>query len=226
MTKKINYETYRKYLCALQDSYKKRKDLSGIGKLSKRYRVTHLTKEQFFEFNVAEGEITMERAIEIRNKVSIQNRERQKERDAAKALAKEKEQQLPEDVKFSIESLRLPYPLFSKIIALNPSEKNPYRYALQTPPCDNLSAHIRPVESPVVEKLLEKGLSSGNGDYITFFGEFNLPTMCDANDSMLHDIRIGVVKFSINGATYWLCKSDIVLKLLAWISSYFTKELL
>ena len=74
----INYETYRKYLCAIQDSYRKRKDLSGIGILAKKFGVTHLTKEQFFEFNLAEGEITMERATKIRNEVSKWNIARNK----------------------------------------------------------------------------------------------------------------------------------------------------
>lgn len=216
----INYETYRKYLCAIQQSYRKRKDLSGIGKLSKKFGVTHLTKEQFFEFNVSEGEITMERAIEIRNKVSKQNRERQKERDAAK----QREREQLDDVAFSIESVRLPYPLFSKIIKLKTSEKNPYCYALQTPPCDNLANHITPVESPVVEKLLTEQLGSGSDDGISFFGEFRMPTMCDANDSFMSEIRIGVAKFYNNGTTYWLCKSDTILKLVAWISAYYSQD--
>ncbi|MBO4786349.1 MAG: hypothetical protein J5510_04705 [Prevotella sp.] len=215
----INYETYRKYLCAIQDSYRKKKDLSGIGQLAKKFAVTHLTKEQFFEFNLAEGEITMERATKIRNAVSKRNKDKQKKRDAErKAGANNVE------VEFNLESLRLPYPIFSSIIRLKTSEKNPYRFALQTPPCDNLSNHIRPIESPVVEKLLEEQLRNGKDDSITFFGEFSLPTICDANDPMLHEIRIGVAKFGNNGTTYWLCKSDIILKLLAWISSYFTNE--
>lgn len=215
----INYETYRKYLCAIQESYRKKKDLSGIGKLAKSLGVTHLTKEQFFEFDLANGEITMERAIKIRNEVSKRNIERQKKRDAEKKTGTTNV-----EVEFNLQSLRLPYPLFSKIIALKDSEKNPYRFALQTPPCDNLSNHIIPIESPVLQNILEEQLRSGKEDRITFLGEFTLPTVCDANDSMLHTIRIGVAKFENNGTTYWLCKSDIVLKLLAWVSSYYTKE--
>lgn len=216
----INYETYRKYLCAIQDSYRKRKDLSGIGILAKKFGVTHLTKEQFFEFNLAEGEITMERATKIRNEVSkrniARNKERQKKREAEKNANAE--------VEFNLESLRLPYPLFSSIVKLKPSESNPYKFALQTPPCDNLVNHITPVESPVIQKLLEAQLQNGKDDGITFFGEFTLPTICDANDPMLHQIKIGVAKFGNNGTTYWLCKSDIILKLLAWVSSYYTNE--
>lgn len=218
----INYETYRKYLCAVQQSYRKNKDLSGIGKLAKQFKVTHLTKEQFFLFNLSEGEITMQRAIEIRNKATEHNRLRRKERETIKDREASASQN--GEVEFNIESLRLPYPLFSKVIELKPSEKNPYYYALQTPPCDNLASHIKPVESPVVERLLEEQLRSGDDDGITFFGEFALPTMCDANDPMLSEIKIGVAKFGNNGTTYWLCKSDIILKLLAWISSYYTKS--
>ena len=127
-------------------------------------------------------------------------------------------------MEFNLESLRLPYPIFSSIVKLKPSESNPYKFALQTPPCDNLVNHITPVESPVIQKLLEAQLQNGKDDGITFFGEFTLPTICDANDPMLHQIKIGVAKFGNNGTTYWLCKSDIILKLLAWVSSYYTNE--
>ena len=68
----IDYVKYREYLNELFRNYRKNKSLAGISKLAKKYGVTALTKEYFFErgFNVRDKEFTLEEVKAIRDDVS------------------------------------------------------------------------------------------------------------------------------------------------------------
>ena len=68
----IDYVKYREYLNELVRRYKENKGLAGISKLAKKYGVTALTKEYFFEkgFNLRDKEFTLEEVKAIRDDVS------------------------------------------------------------------------------------------------------------------------------------------------------------
>ena len=68
----IDYVKYREYLNELVRMYKENKSLAGISKLAKKYGVTALTKEYFFEkgFNLRDKEFTLEEVRAIRDNVS------------------------------------------------------------------------------------------------------------------------------------------------------------
>ena len=68
----IDYVKYREYLNELVRMYRENKSLAGMSKVAKRYGVTALTKEFFFEkgFNVRDKEFTLEEVREIRDEVS------------------------------------------------------------------------------------------------------------------------------------------------------------
>ena len=68
----IDYVKYREYLNELVRMYKENKSLAGISKLAKKYGVTALTKEYFFEkgLNVRDKEFTLEEVKAIRDDVS------------------------------------------------------------------------------------------------------------------------------------------------------------
>ena len=68
----IDYVKYREYLNELVRNYRKNKSLAGISKLAKKYGVTALTKEYFFEkgFNLRDKEFTLEEVKAIRDDVS------------------------------------------------------------------------------------------------------------------------------------------------------------
>ena len=68
----IDYVKYREYLNELVRRYKENKGLAGISKLAKKYGVTALTKEYFFEkgLNVRDKEFTLEEVRAIRDDVS------------------------------------------------------------------------------------------------------------------------------------------------------------
>ena len=58
----IDYVKYREYLNELVRMYRSNKSLAGMSKVAKRYGVTALTKEFFFEkgFNLRDKEFTLE----------------------------------------------------------------------------------------------------------------------------------------------------------------------
>ena len=68
----IDYVKYREYLNELVRNYRKNKSLAGISKTAKKYGVTALTKEYFFEkgLNVRDKEFTLEEVKAIRDDVS------------------------------------------------------------------------------------------------------------------------------------------------------------
>lgn len=68
----IDYVKYREYLNELVRRYKENRSLAGISKLAKKYGVTALTKEYFFEkgFNLRDKEFTLEEVKTIRDDVS------------------------------------------------------------------------------------------------------------------------------------------------------------
>ena len=68
----IDYVKYREYLNELVRNYRKNKSLAGISKLAKKYGVTALTKEYFFEkgFNLRDKEFTLEEVRAIRDDLS------------------------------------------------------------------------------------------------------------------------------------------------------------
>ena len=68
----IDYVKYREYLNELVRNYRKNKSLAGISKLAKKYGVTALTKEYFFEkgFNTRDKEFTLEEVKAIRDDLS------------------------------------------------------------------------------------------------------------------------------------------------------------
>ena len=67
-----DYVKYREYLNELVRMYKENKSLAGVSKLAKKYGVTALTKEYFFEkgFNLRDKEFTLEEVRAIRDDVS------------------------------------------------------------------------------------------------------------------------------------------------------------
>ena len=68
----IDYAKYREYLNELVRMYRSNKSLAGMSKVAKRYGVTALTKEYFFEkgFNARDKEFTLEEVKAIRDEVS------------------------------------------------------------------------------------------------------------------------------------------------------------
>lgn len=68
----IDYAKYGEYLNELVRMYRENKSLAGMSKVAKRYGVTALTKEYFYEkgFNTRDKEFTLEEVKEIRDEVS------------------------------------------------------------------------------------------------------------------------------------------------------------
>ena len=83
----VDYEIYRKYLNELVQMYREKKSLTGISCLARKYGVTHMSKELFFEhgLNKKVGELTIAEVKKIRDSVTNVRKIRDYEREQRKA---------------------------------------------------------------------------------------------------------------------------------------------
>ena len=217
----IDYVKYREYLNELVRRYKENKSLAGISKLAKKYGVTALTKEYFFEkgFNLRDKEFTLEEVKVIRDDVS-------KFRciKSASRYVKEDDDNVTTTDGNTFES-RLDYLKVPNGFELVEICKNGnYRYALK---CDseifNASCcmyFINHNHSKVAHDLYGR-LSKMLNDTVVELYEGRVPLPCVNGD--MDYASLYMAKCS-NNDTYFLTGSVRILVGLAWICNDLEKE--
>ena len=224
----IDYVKYREYLNELVRRYKENKSLAGISKLAKKYGVTALTKEYFFEkgFNLRDKEFTLEEVRAIRDDVS-----KFRCMKSASRYIKEDDKINGDDANIAnttddgnafesrLNDLKMPYG-FELVKIL----EGKYRYALK---CDtevfNASCCMYYVNyhHSKQEHELYGRLSKMLNDTVVEVYEGRVPLPCVNGD--MDYAPLYMAKCS-NNDTYFLAGSACILVGLAWICNGLEKE--
>ena len=226
----IDYELYRKYLNELVRMYKENKSLAGMSKVAKRYGVTALTKEYFFEkgFNTRDKEFTLEEVKEIRDEVSkvrclkrasryINYDDKKKGDDINVTNATNDGNTL----KSRLAYLKMPYGF--ELVQI--CKKGDYRYALK---CDSAidkasccMYYIDEFRSNTERELYDELSKALKDDVIELYaGRVPLPCL----DGDMDYAPLYMAKCSNDGTCYFLAYSACILIGLAWICSDLEKE--
>lgn len=210
----IDYELYRKYLNELVQMYREKKSLAGMSYVAKKYNVTHLNKELFFEhgLNKKVGELTIDEVKKIRNSVTNARKIRDYEREKSKAA----------DVvfdAFSVDNIPIGFSLM-KI-----SENSEFSYALW---CDsaidsaNCCLFMIDCAKDAVKDGLYTTLSNLLGDTVIELYSGRCPLPCVNGDMSYAPLYMA--KCANNGTSYFLSSSSVILVGLAWICKSLEKE--
>lgn len=208
----VDYELYRKYLNELVQMYREKKSLAGMSYIAKKYNVTYLNKELFFEFGLhkKDGELTMAEAKEIRDAISNARKIRDYERERCKAKDSSEG--------FDINSVPEGFELVRIAMA------GDYQYALR---CDSAIDHANCCmylynERDNVDKKIHEKLSMIFKDTVieVYIGRVPLPCV---NGDMDY-ATLYMVKCANNGTSYFISSSPVILVGLAWICKSLEKE--
>ena len=222
----IDYVKYREYLNELVRNYRKNKSLAGISKLAKRYGVTALTKEYFFEkgFNVRDKEFTLEEVRAIRDDVSkfrcIKSASRYIKEDDKKNDDDNVTTTDGNTFESRLNDLKIPHGF--ELVQIR-NEGN-YRYALK---CDsevfNASCcmYFINYRHSKEERELYGRLSKMLNNTVVELYEGRVPLPCVNGD--MDYAPLYMAKCS-NNDTYFLTGSACILVGLAWICSDLEKE--
>ena len=224
----IDYVKYREYLNELVRNYRKNKSLAGISKLAKKYGVTALTKEYFFEkgFNVRDQEFTLEEVKAIRDDLS-----KFRCMKSASRYTKEDDKINDDDnvtattdggtFESRLKDLKTPYGFELVHIC----KEGNYRYALK---CDseifNASCcmyfinHRHSKSEHELYGMLSKKLN----DTVVEVYAGRVPLPCVKGD--MDYAPLYMAKCSDDGTCYFLASSACILVGLAWICSDLEKE--
>ena len=223
----IDYVKYREYLNELVRMYKKNKSLAGISKLAKKYGVTALTKEYFFEkgFNLRDKEFTLEEVKVIRDDVS-----KFRCMKSASRYIKEDDKKNDDDnitttdgntFESRLEDCKLPFGF--ELVQI--CKEGNYRYALK---CDSAidkascCMYYIDVFRSKKERELYDELSKVLKDRVVELYAGRVPLPCVNGD--MDYAPLFMAKCSNDGTCYFLASSSCILFGLAWICSDLEKE--
>ena len=226
----IDYVKYREYLNELLRMYRENKSLAGISKLAKKYGVTALTKEYFFEkgFNLRDKEFTLEEVKTIRDDVSkfrcIKSASRYIKEDDKKNGGDDNVTNTTTDgntLKSRLADLKMPYGF--ELVQI--CKEGDYRYALK---CDSAidkasccMYYIDAFRSKNERELCDE-LSKVLKDRVVELYAGRVPLPCVGGD--MDYAPLYMAKCSNDGTCYFLASSACILVGLAWICSDLEKE--
>lgn len=226
----IDYAKYGEYLNELVRMYRENKSLAGMGKVAKRYGVTALTKEYFFEkgFNTRDKEFTLEEVKEIRDEVSkvrclnrasryINDDDKKKGYDINATNATTD----GNTFKSRLADLKMPYGF--ELVQI--CKDGDYRYALKCDSAiDNASCCMYYIDvfRSKKERELYDELSKVLNDAVVELYAGRVPLPCVGGD--MDYAPLYMAKCSNDGTCYFLASSACILVGLAWICSDLEKE--
>ena len=226
----IDYAKYGEYLNELVRMYRENKSLAGMGKVAKRYGVTALTKEYFFEkgFNTRDKEFTLEEVKEIRDEVSkvrclnrasryINDDDKKKGYDINATNATTD----GNTFKSRLTDLKMPYGF--ELVQI--CKDGDYRYALKCDSAiDNASCCMYYIDvfRSKKERELYDELSKVLNDAVVELYAGRVPLPCMGGD--MDYAPLYMAKCSNDGTCYFLASSACILVGLAWICSDLEKE--
>ena len=226
----IDYAKYGEYLNELVRMYRENKSLAGMGKVAKRYGVTALTKEYFFEkgFNTRDKEFTLEEVKEIRDEVSkvrclnrasryINDDDKKKGYDINATNATTD----GNTFKSRLTDLKMPYGF--ELVQI--CKDGDYRYALKCDSAiDNASCCMYYIDvfRSKKERELYDELSKVLNDAVVELYAGRVPLPCVGSD--MDYAPLYMAKCSNDGTCYFLASSACILVGLAWICSDLEKE--
>ena len=226
----IDYAKYGEYLNELVRMYRENKSLAGMGKVAKRYGVTALTKEYFFEkgFNTRDKEFTLEEVKEIRDEVSkvrclnrasryINDDDKKKGYDINATNATTD----GNTFKSRLTDLKMPYGF--ELVQM--CKDGDYRYALKCDSAiDNASCCMYYIDvfRSKKERELYDELSKVLNDAVVELYAGRVPLPCVGGD--MDYAPLYMAKCSNDGTCYFLASSACILVGLAWICSDLEKE--
>ena len=216
----IDYAKYGEYLNELVRMYKENKSLAGMSKVAKRYGVTALTKEYFFEkgFNTRDKEFTLEEVKEIRDEVS-----KYRFMKGASRYIKEGDDcgNVSSDADFILMDGRVPVGF--ELVQI--CKEGDYRYALKCDSAiDNASCCMYYIDvfRSKKERELYDELSKVLNDAVVELYAGRVPLPCVGGD--MDYAPLYMAKCSNDGTCYFLASSACILVGLAWICSDLEKE--
>lgn len=209
----IDYELYRKYLNELVQMYREKKSLAGLSYIAKKYNVTYLNKELFFEFGLHKkvGELTMAEVRNIRDSVA----------NARKIRDYEREQRNVKVVFGGFDSSSVPEGF--ELVKI--SEDKEFGYALR---CDsaidsaNCCLFMIDRAKDEIKDGLYRVLSNLLGDTVIELYSGRCPLPCVNGDMSYAPLYMA--KCANNGTSYFLSSSPVILVGLAWICKSLEKE--
>ena len=212
----IDYVKYASYLDELLCMYRKNKSLAGMSKIAKRYGVTALTKELFFErgLNKVDGSLTIDEVKSIRDELSAERRKRYY-RNA----------NYRNDYNKSADDLNGSYNIPDGFELVQICKEGDYRYALRCDSAiDNASCCMYYINASRSEKERElyDELSKVLKDRVVELYAGRVPLPCVGGD--MDYAPLYMAKCSNNGTCYFLASSSCMLVGLAWICSDLEKE--
>ena len=226
----VDYVKYREYLNELVRMYRENKSLAGMSKVAKRYGVTALTKEYFFEkgFNTRDKEFTLEEVKEIRDEVSkvrclnrasryINDDDKKKGYDINATNATTD----GNTFKSRLTDLKMPYGF--ELVQI--CKDGDYRYALKCDSAiDNASCCMYYIDvfRSKKERELYDELSKVLNDAVVELYAGRVPLPCMGGD--MDYAPLYMAKCSNDGTCYFLASSACILVGLAWICSDLEKE--
>ena len=218
----IDYVKYREYLNELVRRYKENKGLAGISKLAKKYGVTALTKEYFFEkgLNVRDKEFTLEEVKAIRDDVSkfrcMKSASRYINDDDSVTTTTDNN-----TFESRLDDLKMP----NGFELVRICKEGNYRYALK---CDSVidkasccMYYIDGFRSKKERELYDE-LSKVLNDTVVELYTGRVPLPCVNGD--MDYAPLFMAKCSNDGTCYFLASSACILVGLAWICSDLEKE--
>lgn len=221
----IDYAKYGEYLNELVRMYRENKSLAGMSKVAKRYGVTALTKEYFFEkgFNTRDKEFTLEEVKEIRDEVSkvrcLKRASRYIEVDDKRNV--DGDNDVSYDADFILMDGRVP----DGFELVQICKEGDYRYALK---CDSAidkasccMYYIDAFRSKKERELYDE-LSKVLNDAVVELYAGRVPLPCVNGD--MDYAPLYMAKCSNDGTCYFLASSACILVGLAWICSDLEKE--
>lgn len=226
----IDYAKYGEYLNELVRMYRENRSLAGMSKIAKRYGVTALTKEYFFEkgFHVRDREFTPAEVREIRDEVSkvrclkrasryINDDDNKKGYDINVTNATSD----GNTFKSRLADLKMPYGF--ELVQI--CKEGDYRYALKCDSAiDNASCCMYYIDAfrSKKERELYDELSKVLNDTVVELYAGRVPLPCVGGD--MDYAPLYMAKCSNDGTCYFLASSACILVGLAWICSDLEKE--
>ena len=226
----IDYVKYREYLNELVRMYKENRSLAGMSKVAKRYGVTALTKEYFFEkgFNTRDKEFTLEEVKAIRDEVSkvryMKGASRYIKGDDGKKGYDINVTNATTDgntFKSRLSDLKMPYGF--ELVQI--CKEGDYRYALKCDSAiDNASCCMYYIDvfRSKKERELYDELSKVLSDAVVELYAGRVPLPCVGGD--MDYAPLYMAKCSNDGTCYFLASSACILVGLAWICNDLEKE--
>ena len=226
----LDYAKYGEYLNELVRMYRENKSLAGMSKVAKRYGVTALTKEYFFEkgFNTRDKEFTPDEVRKIRDEVSkvrcLKRASRYINDDDNKKgydINATNDTTDGNTFKSRLADLKMPYGF--ELVQI--CKEGDYRYALK---CDSAidkasccMYYIDAFRSKKERELYDE-LSRVLNDTVVELYAGRVPLPCVGGD--MDYAPLYMAKCSNDGTCYFLASSACILVGLAWICSDLEKE--